>query len=132
MAIIVYPNTVAGKAEAEAVPQPRYITEGSCITVFTGDDVPSNYADTQQIANRYVTAEQFRDRFTSAELSAILAAQQTDVQIAKFLYLVATANGPFSLDDPRVVNGLSYLVSKGLLAENRPEKSTNDPILLPT
>ena len=119
MAIIVYPNTVAGKAEAEAVPQPRYITEGSCITVFTGDDVPPNYADTQQIADRYVTAEQFRDRFTSAELSAILAAQQTDVQVAKFLYLVATANGPFSLDDPRVVDGLPYLVSKGLLDPSR-------------
>lgn len=132
MAIIVYPNTVAGKAEAEAVPQPRYITEGSCITVFTGDDVPPNYADTQQIANRYVTAEQFRDRFTSAELSAILAAQQSDVQIAKFLYLVATATDPFSLDDPRVVNGLTYLVSKGLLAANRSEKSANDPSLLPT
>ena len=122
MAIIVYPNTVAGKAEAEAVPQPRYITEGSCITVFTGDDVPPNYADTQQIADRYVTAEQFRDRFTSAELSAILAAQQTDVQVAKFLYLVATASRSFSLDDPRVVDGLPYLVSKGLLAANRPEK----------
>lgn len=133
MAIIVYPNTVAGKAEAEAVPQPRYITEGSCITVFTGDDIPPNDADLQKNSiNRYVTAEEFRDRFTSAELSAILAAQQSDVQIAKFLYLVATATDPFSLDDPRVVNGLTYLVSKGLLAANRPEKSANDPSLLPT
>lgn len=41
MAIIKYPNTVAGKAEAEAVPQPRYIIEGSRITVFTGTDIPS-------------------------------------------------------------------------------------------
>lgn len=40
MAIIKYPNTAAGKAEAEAVPQPRYIMEGPRITVFTGDDIP--------------------------------------------------------------------------------------------
>lgn len=40
MAIIKYPNTVAGKAEAEAVPQPRYIMEGPRITVFTGADIP--------------------------------------------------------------------------------------------
>ena len=40
MAIRKYPNTIAGKAEAEAVPQPRYIMEGPRITVFTGDDIP--------------------------------------------------------------------------------------------
>ena len=40
MAIQKYPNTAAGKAEAEAVPQPRYIMEGPRITVFTGDDIP--------------------------------------------------------------------------------------------
>jgi hypothetical protein len=40
MAIIKYPNTIAGKAEAEAVPQPRYIMDGPRITVFTGDDIP--------------------------------------------------------------------------------------------
>jgi len=40
MAILKYPNTIAGKAEAEAVPQPRYIMEGHRITVFTGDDIP--------------------------------------------------------------------------------------------
>lgn len=40
MAIRKYPNTIAGKAEAEAVPQPRYIMDGPRITVFTGDDIP--------------------------------------------------------------------------------------------
>jgi hypothetical protein len=40
MAIIKFPNTAAGKAEAEAVPQPRYIMEGPRITVFTGVDIP--------------------------------------------------------------------------------------------
>ena len=40
MAIIRFQNTAAGKADAEAVPQPRYIMEGSRITVFTGADIP--------------------------------------------------------------------------------------------
>lgn len=40
MPITKFPNTAAGKAAAEAVPQPRYIMEGSRITVFTGSDIP--------------------------------------------------------------------------------------------
>ena len=40
MPIIKFPNTAAGKADAEAVPQPRYIMEGPRITVFTGADIP--------------------------------------------------------------------------------------------
>ena len=40
MAIKKYPNTAAGKAEAEAVPDPKYILEGPRITVFTGADIP--------------------------------------------------------------------------------------------
>ena len=91
-----------------------------CWSIPSRTRLPSKPAEAAP-ADRYVTAEQFRDRFTGAELAAILAAQQTDAQIAQFLYLVATATGPFSLDDPRVVAGLPYLVSKGLIAANRPE-----------
>ena len=40
MAIRRFDNTAAGKAAAEAVPQPRYIMEGPRITVFTGADIP--------------------------------------------------------------------------------------------
>lgn len=40
MAIIKFPNTVAGKAEAEALPDPKYITYGARITVLTDADVP--------------------------------------------------------------------------------------------
>ena len=117
MAITRYTYSDANIAIAEATPKPREVWINGPIEV-----VVRTGADMQQTADRYVTAEQFRDRFTSAELSAILAAQQTDAQIAQFLYLVATATGPFSLDDPRVVAGLPYLVSKGLIAANRPEE----------
>ena len=116
MAITRYTYSDANIAIAEATAQPRqvWINAPKEIVVYTGADMQ------QQPTDRYVTAEQFRDRFTAAELAAILAAQQTDAQIAQFLYLVATATGPFSLDDPRVVAGLPYLVSKGLIASNRP------------
>ena len=112
----IYPNTDDGFVQAKiAHGEANLIIDpvAGTITVKPAEVAPPD---------RYVTAEQFRDRFTAAELSAILAAQQTDAQIAQFLYLVATATGPFSLDDPRVVAGLPYLVSKGLIAANRPEE----------
>ncbi len=40
MPIIKFPNTAAGKAQAEALPAPKYIAYGARITVFTGADVP--------------------------------------------------------------------------------------------
>lgn len=44
MAVIKYPNTVAGKAQAEAIPDPKYITYGARILVFTGADIPPDSA----------------------------------------------------------------------------------------
>ena len=40
MPIIKFPNTAAGKAQAEALSDPKYIAYGPRITVFTGADVP--------------------------------------------------------------------------------------------
>lgn len=40
MPIIKFPNTADGKAQAEALPDPKYITYGARITVLTGADVP--------------------------------------------------------------------------------------------
>lgn len=40
MAIRKFDNTVAGKAQAEAIPDPKYIAYGARITVFTGGDIP--------------------------------------------------------------------------------------------
>lgn len=123
MAINKFPNTVAGKAEARAALGPKYITEGAEITVFTGDDIPSNEVDAQQhAADRYVTAEQFRDRFTDAELLAISEAGQTDKMVAFFLTKLGTTSEQFSLDRQDVIDGLNYIVSKGLLNSNRPAK----------
>jgi hypothetical protein len=40
MPIVKFDNTVSGKAQAEAIPDPKYIAYGTRITVFTGADVP--------------------------------------------------------------------------------------------
>lgn len=44
MAIIKFPNTAEGKAQAEATPDPKHISYGARITVFTGADVPPSEA----------------------------------------------------------------------------------------
>ena len=109
-----YPNTAAGYAQAKTEHGEANLIIDSVagtITVKPAEAAP---------ADRYVTAEQFRDRFTSAELLAISAAGQTDVQVAYFLLKLNTTSGPFSLDHPDVVSGLPLLVSKGLLTSDRP------------
>lgn len=40
MPILKYENTLANKAIADALPDPKHITFGARITVFTGADVP--------------------------------------------------------------------------------------------
>lgn len=117
MAVTRYQYSDANIALAESTPQPRevWINGPIEIVVRTG-------ADMQQTADRYVTAEQFRDRFTAAELLAISAAGQTDAMVAFFLAKLGTTSVPFSLDRQDVIDGLNYIVSKGLLDPNRPEK----------
>ena len=109
-----YPNTADGFVQAKTEHgEENLIIDpvAGTITVKPAEAAP---------ADRYVTAEQFRDRFTSAELLAISAAGQTDVQVAYFLLKLNTTSGPFSLDHPDVVSGLPLLVSKGLLTSDRP------------
>lgn len=40
MAIIKFDNTLVGKAQAEAIPDPKYIMYGGKITVLTGTNIP--------------------------------------------------------------------------------------------
>lgn len=117
MAITRYPFSDANIAIAESTPQPRevWINGPIEVVVRTGADM-----EQQQESDRYVTAEQFRDRFTIAELDGFLVEQQTDIKVAEFLLLVGTASGPFSLDRQDVIDGLDYLVGNGLLTADRP------------
>ena len=73
MAIKKFPNTAAGKAEAEAVPQPRYIIEGPRITVFTGSDIPPADAVVEPSSIGLTTRQlmQGADAIARARLQAI-------------------------------------------------------------
>lgn len=75
MAIIKYPNTAAGKAAANAVPDPKYITEGPRITVFTGADIPPADAVVEPSSIVLTTRQlmQGADAIARARLQAIEA-----------------------------------------------------------
>ena len=73
MAITKFPNTVAGKAEAEATPDPKHIAYGARITVFTGADKPpaEAVADPSSIVLTTRQLMQGADAIARARLQAI-------------------------------------------------------------
>lgn len=70
------------------------------------------------VVPRVWTAYQFLLRFTEAELLGIRTAANTDPITWRFLTL-ATAAQEIVSDDPQTVAGMDYLVSAGLLTEQR-------------
>lgn len=67
---------------------------------------------------RIVAAHEFRDRFTAAELGAIVNRAYSgtgDVNAQLLLLKVQTAVGGINLDSPEVIGGLDYLVSVGVI-----------------
>ena len=73
MAIQRFPNTAAGKSQAQSVPDPKYIMEGSRITVFTGADIPPTGAvvDPSSIVLTTRQLMQGADAIARARLQAI-------------------------------------------------------------
>lgn len=73
MPIIKFPNTAAGKAQAEALPDPKYITYGARITAFTGADIPpaEAVADPSSIVLTTRQLMQGADAIARARLQAI-------------------------------------------------------------
>lgn len=73
MAITRFQNTVAGKAQAEAIPDPKYIVYGARITVFTGADMPpaEAVADPSSIVLTTRQLMQGADAIARARLQAI-------------------------------------------------------------
>lgn len=72
-----------------------------------------------------ISVQAFFDRFTDAELGAIINARDNstdpNVQIAlKGFFERLYAASEVNLDSQRVINGLDYLVSQGLLDPARP------------
>ncbi len=67
---------------------------------------------------RVVASDEFRDRFTDAELVAISKAAETDDNV-RLYWIKATTAPTVNLDSPVVDAGLDLLVSEELLASGR-------------
>ena len=114
--IKIFPNTPAGRVAAAAelpVDGKKELTvNAEQIVVTTGDDVfvpPSS---------RIITTEAFRDRFTSAELLAIVAS--TDAQIKYALLKLSTKEQPLiDLDNAEVIAIMDRLVTLSLITAAR-------------
>lgn len=67
------------------------------------------------------TAYEFINRFTPAERAAYRAAAKTDDLVADFVDMAQAAQEVIS-DDPLTIQGMDYLVSIGVLTENRKQE----------
>ena len=82
------------------------------IRVYTGADAPP------EVSQRIITTEAFRDRFTSAELLAVVSS--SDAQIKYALLKLSTKEQPIiDLDNPEVATIMARLVTLGLITSAR-------------
>lgn len=77
--------------------------------VFTAPEAPPAEPPT-------LSVKQFRDLFTGDELAAIAA---SDIAGVRLLLLKLTTRSDVPMGHPDVIGGLAYLVSVGLLTEER-------------
>jgi hypothetical protein len=87
--------------------------DGSWLVYMLGDQLPEIAAAPEAVT---LTAQQFRDRFTDAELAAMVSSADTGV---KLLVLKVQTADPFTMDNATVQAGLDYLQSKGILTAER-------------
>lgn len=82
------------------------------IRVYTGVDAPP------AVSQRIITTEAFRDRFTAAELLAVVSS--SDAQIKYALLKLSTREQPIiDLDNPEVATIMARLVTLGLITSAR-------------
>lgn len=113
MARQTFPNTVEGRAAANAVASPKHIIERlSDWGVLTGTDMP------ESVVTREITTEEFRDRFTAAELLAVVSSDDAAIKYA-LLKLSIKAIPMIDLDNQEVVATVGRLVTLGLITAPR-------------
>ena len=88
--------------------------DGTVTLYYPGDTLP--VSPPAPPTPRLVSVQEFRSRFTDAELASI--ALSTDVQV-RVLLLKLQTRSDVDLDDPQVSQGLDLLISKTLLATSR-------------
>ena len=93
--------------------------DGAWLVYEPGDVLPTQPSILPQ---RIVTAQEFRDRFTQAELLGMMSSVDSGVRM--LLFKIQTNSAGIDLLSYEVQQGLTYLVSKGLIAAGRPAQIT--------
>lgn len=93
--------------------------DGTVLAYFDGDQLPPSPPQAPPAPTRFVTAQEYRQRFTNPELLALLSSTDAGV---KLLVLKVSTAPPEGIDllSPTVSAGLAYLVAQGVLAADRP------------
>ncbi len=108
------PNNAAGRAwlAAEEAAGSYLLVNEKFISKLTGADLPT------VASTRNITTEDFRDRFTPAELLAVASSADPVVKFA--LLKLSTKALPYvDLDNPEVIATMAHLVTVGLLTPAR-------------
>ena len=88
-------------------------TDGVTWTVYEAGDTPPTLVVS---ASRALSTSDFLGRFTDPELTGV--ATSVDEKVRLMLLKISTKK-EIDLESPNIINGLKYLVSKGLLTELR-------------
>lgn len=91
--------------------------DGTVTLYYEGDELPA-LPVVPETPTRYISAADYRARFTDAELAAIVSSTDAGV---KLLLLKVSTCPPEGVDllSPTVAGGLAYLVSEGILTADR-------------
>lgn len=102
-------------AQGELIVSVEYPTAAQLTAAFPG--YSAAYAALTAAAKTY-TPTQFLARFLQPEISAIMAAAQTNPSVLSFV-MQAAATPSIQLTDPLLLTGMTLLVSLGLLTSAR-------------
>lgn len=109
--VATYADIPHGSPRADKQP------DGTWLVYEPGDTLPAVPAVTET-TTRYISAADYRARFTDAELAAILGSTDAGV---KLLLLKVSTCPPEGVDllSPTVAGGLAYLAGLGVISINR-------------
>jgi hypothetical protein len=112
---------IAVTVDAPAVTDAQVAESSWQVNASSVDQVWSVRDKTADELRKSWTAYQFLLRFTAAERAAFRASALTDANVADFQQLAQAAQEVVN-DDPMTVAGMNYLVSVGLLTEQRKQE----------
>jgi hypothetical protein len=119
------PQTLLARVDTEVCPPGYEPSTAEAADAFVADAIAAGWTSAplpspppSPPAPTIWTALEFMRRFTQSERLAIITAGRTDAAVEDIRSQLAASNEVIS-DDPSLVAGLIYLVSKGLLTPER-------------